>query len=101
MFFALGAPGALTATLGQAGFVEIHERRLQVELQYAARDDALGAAFLGGPVALAYSRFGEDARRSAREEYLASLADYSDGPGYRVPGEFVVASARRPEDAPR
>lgn len=97
MFFALGAPGALTATLERAGFVEIEETRLAVELHYASDDEALGAAFLGGPVALAYSRFDEEARRSAHGEYLASLAAFADGPGYRVPGEFVVASARRIE----
>ena len=95
MFFALGAPGALTAALVQAGFVDIHETRLRSDLHYADDDEALGAAFLGGPVALAASRFDDDARRSAHAEYLSSLAGFADGDGYRVPGEFVVASARR------
>ncbi len=95
MFFALGAPGALTTTLERAGFVDIETTRLIVELRYASDDDALGAAFLGGPVALAASRFDDDERRSAHADYLASLADYADGTGYRVPGEFVIASARR------
>jgi len=54
MFFALGAPGALDATLQQAGFVDIEETRLTVELVYPNDEAALGAAFLGGPVALAY-----------------------------------------------
>lgn len=98
MFFALGAPGALAATLECAGFVDIDTKRLNVELHYASDDDALGAAFAGGPVALAASRFDDDARRSAHADYLASLADYADGNGYRVPGEFVIASARRAEN---
>jgi ubiquinone/menaquinone biosynthesis C-methylase UbiE len=97
MFFALGAPAVLTATLEQAGFVDVEETRLNVELRYADAHDALGAAFLGGPVALAASRFDDEARSSAHEEYLASLADFADGTGYRVPGEFVIASARRAE----
>ncbi|MDP9463900.1 MAG: methyltransferase domain-containing protein [Actinomycetota bacterium] len=99
MFFTLGAPGLLANMLDQAGFVDVEETRLQVELEYAGDEDALGAAFLGGPVALAYSRFDEEARRSAHEEYLASLAEYADDSGYRVPGEFVIVSARRPQQA--
>ncbi len=95
MFFALGAPGALTELLEAAGFVDVEEQRLRVELRYDGDDDALGAAFLGGPVALAYSRFDDDARAGAHREYLASISDFADGSGYRVPGEFVVCSARR------
>jgi len=98
MFFALGTPGALDATLARAGFVDIETTRLDVELCYAGDDDAIGAAFLGGPVALAASRFDDATRRSAHEEYLASLAHHADGAGYRVPGEFVVTSARRADD---
>lgn len=99
LFFVLGAPGMLDATLERAGFVDIETTRLDVELRYSSDDDALGAAFLGGPVALAASRFDDDTRRSAHAEYLASIADYADGTGYRVPGEFVIASARRAEHA--
>jgi ubiquinone/menaquinone biosynthesis C-methylase UbiE len=97
MFFALGNPGALTTLLEGAGFVDIHEERLAVELRYAHADEALGAAFLGGPVALAASRFSADDRAAAHAEYLASIEGFADGTGYRIPGEFVVASARRTE----
>lgn len=96
MFFALGAPGALTETLAQAGFVDVTETRLEVGMDYAGAEEALGAAFRGGPVALAYSRFDETTRRSAHEAYLDSIAVFANGAGYRVPGEFVIASARRP-----
>jgi ubiquinone/menaquinone biosynthesis C-methylase UbiE len=96
MFFALGAEGALTATLSTAGFVDADETRLSVELVYPDADAALGAAFIGGPVALAVSRFTPDVLAEAHGEYLASIAPYADGDGYRLPGEFVVASARRP-----
>jgi len=97
MFFALGAPGALATTFEHAGFVDVETTRLNLDLRYAGGDDALGAAFLGGPVALAASRFDDDARSSAHADYLSSLADFADGTGYRVPGEFVIASARRAE----
>lgn len=94
MFFALGSPGALTATLERAGFVDVVETRLRVDLHYTGDDEALGAAFVGGPVALAYSRFDRDARATAHREYLASIAAFAHGTGYRVPAEFVIASAR-------
>jgi SAM-dependent methyltransferase len=96
MFFALGAPGALSRAMSAAGLVDVDERRLAVELVYPSGDDAAGAAFDGGPVALAASRFDDATARSARAEYLESLAPYADGDGYRVPGEFVIASGRRP-----
>lgn len=96
MFFALGSPGALAETLDQAGFVDVHETRFDAQLAYADAEEALGAAFRGGPVALAYSRFDEATRESAHEAYLDSIAAFADGAGYRVPGEFVVASGRRP-----
>lgn len=97
IFFALGAPGVLATQLGQAGFVGIDCERLSTELEFADDDEAIGAAFLGGPVALAYARFDEPTRRSAEREYLDSLTRYRTRSGsYRVPGEFVVTRATRP-----
>jgi SAM-dependent methyltransferase len=96
-FFALGAPSALSGLLVRGGFVDVDEVRLLVELVYRDAAEAVGAAFLGGPVALAYARFDPATRCAVAEEYLASIDTYRDGHGrYRVPGEFVVASARRP-----
>ena len=71
-------------------------QRLLTTLHYASAEDALGAVFRGGPVALAYSRFDEATRRAVHAEYLNSIAAYRAGDGYRVPGEFVVAAARAP-----
>jgi ubiquinone/menaquinone biosynthesis C-methylase UbiE len=56
-------------------------------------EEACGAAFAGGPVAMAYSRFTDEIREQVHAEYLASIAPYRVGAGYRVPGEFVVAAA--------
>jgi SAM-dependent methyltransferase len=97
-FFALGAPGILTGVLRDAGFVDEREARLSVALDYRDGGEALGAAFLGGPVALAYGRFDTETRDQVADEYLASIEDFrTDNGGYAVPGEFVVASARRPD----
>lgn len=98
LFFALGAPGALTGLLARCGLVDIGEQRLAVELVYDDDEEALGAAFRGGPVALAFAHFDEPTRASAECEYLASIAPWrTPAGGYRVPGEFVVAWARRPD----
>lgn len=96
MFFALGAPGNLAGLAADAGLVEIDERRIHCDLVYDDADSALAAAFLGGPVALAYSRFNSDTKASARAEYLASIEPYHDGDVYRLPGEFVTVNARLP-----
>lgn len=96
MFFAMGAPQTLTETLTGAGFVDVCDSRLEVGIDYADEEAALGAAFRGGPVALAYSRFDETTRQSAHAAYLESIAPFADGTGYRIPGEFVIASGRRP-----
>lgn len=97
LFFALGAPGALATALTRAGFLGVETTRLAVDLPYESAEDALGAAFLGGPVALAASRFDEPTRASAHTDYLESISPWADGGGYRIPGEFVIASARKPE----
>jgi SAM-dependent methyltransferase len=96
-FFALGAPGALTDLLRGAGFVDPAEERLDATLHYCDAEEAVGAAFLGGPVALAYGRFGPATRDQVAAEYLAAIDGHrTDEGAYAVPGEFVVASARRP-----
>jgi SAM-dependent methyltransferase len=96
-FFALGSRGILTGLLRDAGFIDEGEARLCVSLDYRDDDEALGAAFLGGPVALAYGRFDTETRDQVAFEYLASITDFrTDDGGYAVPGEFVVASARLP-----
>jgi ubiquinone/menaquinone biosynthesis C-methylase UbiE len=57
MFFQLGSQDILARSFAEAGFTDIRSKRLEVTLVYASDDDALGAAFRGGPVALAYARF--------------------------------------------
>lgn len=96
MFFALGAPGALVGLAERVGLVDIEDHRVETELVYADDSAAIGAAFLGGPVALAHSRFDELTRTSAYDDYLHSIAPFHDGAGYRIPGEFVIVSGRIP-----
>ncbi len=96
-FFALGGPTVLSDLLERAGFVDVAETRLDVLLGYRDDSEALGAAFLAGPVALAYAMFDSLTRQQVSEAYLESIAPYRHIDGsYSVPGEFVVASGRRP-----
>jgi ubiquinone/menaquinone biosynthesis C-methylase UbiE len=91
MFFQMGTKDALAQTMTMAGFADVTHERLPSTLRYESDEEALGAAFLGGPVALAYSRMDEPTRASAHAEYLASIAKYREGNGYNVAGEFVLA----------
>lgn len=96
MFFGMGAPTALTGSMAEQGFVEITEERIHVVLDFPTEEAALSAAFVGGPVALAYARFDDETKISAHAEYLETIAQYRNGDGYLVPGEFVVATGRKP-----
>lgn len=98
MFFQLGTGDRLALTMAEAGFVDIRADRIVTELRYESDEAACGAAFAGGPVALAYSRFDDATRREAESEYLQSIAAYRAGDGYAIPGEFVVARAHRATD---
>ena len=96
MFFQLGTGPALEVAMREAGLVEVGTDRLSTTLEYDSPDGACGAAFAGGPVALAYSRFDARTRDEAHAEYLASIEPWRHGNQYAVPGEFVVASGTRP-----
>jgi ubiquinone/menaquinone biosynthesis C-methylase UbiE len=90
MFFRLGTGESLYHAFSAAGFREIAARRVETRLLYATPAEACEAAFAGGPVGLAYSRFSNDTKIEAHKEYLASLEPYRHREGYSVPGEFAV-----------
>jgi len=96
LFFHLGTRDMLARSFAEAEFTDIRSERLEVPLVYASDDDALGAAFRGGPVALAYSRFDDATKQAVHTEYLRSIAAYRVGEEYRIPGEFVVAVGVKP-----
>ena len=95
MFFRIGTGDCLERTHAAAGFSNIHTRRFQTTLDYAGAADACEAAFVGGPVALAHSRFMESMKAEAYAEYLGSIEAYRTGNGYAVPGEFVVVAGTK------
>jgi len=96
LFFALGQGAALAELCATAGLTDIRQQRLAAVLGYRDGAEACAAAFIGGPVALAWSRFDAAARARAHERYLAAIGSWRRGTRYELPGEFVVVSASVP-----
>ena len=92
LFFRLGQGDTLARAFFAAKLQNIELRRLATTLVYADADEACNAAFAGGPVALAWSRFDGPVRMRVRARYLEAIEPWRDGQGYRLPGEFVVAA---------
>ena len=61
-------------------------------------NDACDAAFIAGPVALAWSRFDDEVRARVCRRYLRAIESFRDGQRYRIPAEFVIAAAFAPID---
>lgn len=103
MFFRLGGGGGgggdtLADAMQGAGLKNVVTNRISIHAHYANADAACDAAFIAGPVALAYSRFDAATRATVRANYLASIDPWREGAGYSLPGEFVIGSGRRPGD---
>lgn len=96
LFFGLGAPKALSTACEAAGFAGVDERRITTELYFRTADDACLAAFSGGPVALAWSRFSGEVRARVRSQYLAAIEGFRRPDGYFLPGEFIIVSGHKP-----
>jgi ubiquinone/menaquinone biosynthesis C-methylase UbiE len=96
LFFRLGAQGALAGLCADAGFAVTAQHRITTTLDHVDADNACDAAFVGGPVALAWSRFDAEVRARVRAGYLAAIEPWRHGERYHVPGEFVVVSAVAP-----
>lgn len=90
LFFRLGQEGALERLCTEVGVGILEQHRLATTLSYVDVDEACNAAFIGGPVALAWSRFDGEARARVRRQYIESIAAWRHDCGYRIPGEFVV-----------
>ena len=96
LFFRLGQPDTLAQLCTDAKFEAIEQRRIAATLAWADADEACNAAFVGGPVALAWSRFGADVRARVRARYLEAIEPWRQDQGYGVPGEFVIVAAVAP-----
>ena len=95
MFFQLGTGNAQHDLFEQAGFARVRTERIQTLLEYESPESACLAAFAGGPVAMAYSRFDAATRDAAHAEYLESIAGFRRDGRYQIPGEFVVTRGEK------
>jgi len=90
MFFYLGNPTVLDVHFANAGFKDLKTSTINTILHHKTDEEACGAAFAGGPVALAYNKFSDSVKSEAHIEYLDSIKQYKDKDGYKIPGEFVI-----------
>jgi ubiquinone/menaquinone biosynthesis C-methylase UbiE len=97
LFFRLGERDALGRECAEAGFGMIRQHRMAATLSYADANEACKAAFVGGPAALAWSRFDDETRVRVSRRYAAAIARWRrDGvEGFHLPGEFVIATAEK------
>lgn len=95
LFFQQGTGDTLKKSFEMAGFENVEADRFPVNLQYSSQDEAIIAAFAGGPVALAYQKFDAQTKEEAHAEYLDSIAEFRKNGGYSIPGEFVVARGEK------
>lgn len=96
LFFGLGQGTALARRCASTGLQVNLQRRRSDWLHYADAAEACAAAFAGGPVALAWSRFDATVRERVQLRYLESIAAWRHGLGYRVPAEFLIVVVERP-----
>lgn len=95
MFFNLGESEVLSYPFKNAGFTDIKLTKIDTQLTYSSAEEACEAAFLGGPVAMAYARFDEPTRLEAKSEYIASIEPFKTKNGYQIPGEFVICTGSK------
>ncbi|MDN3920307.1 hypothetical protein [Roseateles violae] len=96
LFFGLGQGDALARRCAAAGLELRLQRRRSDSLDYADADAACAAAFAGGPVAQAWSRFDAEARARTQRRYLDAIALWGDGRGgYKMPAEYLIVVGHR------
>jgi hypothetical protein len=96
LFFGLGHDAALLRRCTSAGLRVTLQHRRSDSLDYVDAAGACAAAFSGGPVALAWSRFDATVRERVQLRYLESIASFRHGIGYRIPAEYLIVLAERP-----
>ena len=93
LFFDLASDVSWSTACTRAALEVVALRRLDAVLSYGNADDACDAVLVGGPVALAWSRFDGATRARVRRRYLESIEPCRRGAGYEVPSEFVIVTA--------
>lgn len=92
-FFQLGRHRAADEACTLASLRVVSTSRMVTALHYPSDRAACDAATLGGPVALAWSRFDAKTRTRVEQRYLDSLMPWRSATGFLVPAEFVIVLA--------
>ena len=90
LFFRLGQGEALAQSCAEAGLTVTFSHRKDDSLWHADAAAACEAAFAGGPVALAWSRFDAETRGRVRAHYLDAISPWREGAAYSLPAQFVL-----------
>lgn len=93
LFFSLGS--RLPALCDESGLEVFDHRRIRSTLEYVDAKQACAAAFVGGPVALAWSRFDAPTRERVLQRYLQAIDPWRSDCAYSIPGEFIITGARK------
>jgi ubiquinone/menaquinone biosynthesis C-methylase UbiE len=96
LFFSLGHQDTLARLCTEAQLEVVDSHRIAATLIYADVCEACNAAFVGGPVALAWSRFSTVVRARVSARYAEAIEPWRRGVGYEIPAEFVIVSAVAP-----
>ena len=87
LFFRLGQGDTLVQFCSDAKFKAASRRRC------SDADEACDAALVGGPAALAWSRFDAGVRARVRARYAVAIEPWRRSGGCELPGEFVLVAA--------
>ena len=96
LFFQLGQGEALARLCLDANLEVGEPLRVTATLVYTDAEAACGAAFAGGPVALAWSHFDDATRARVCTRYIEAITPWRHGKGFRLPAEFVILTAIKP-----
>jgi ubiquinone/menaquinone biosynthesis C-methylase UbiE len=95
LFFRLGQPNILARMCENAALEAIQQKRIATTLKFANAEETCHAFFAGGPVALAWSRFNDEARTRVQKRYVESIQVWQQVEGFDIPSEFLVLWANK------
>ena len=95
--YEMGGPGELAALLTAAGFADVRETRVTHPVLFASEEAYLRSVLKGTPIGHSLSEEEPDVQAHVLARTRENLARHRvDDGSYRMTGEAVVASARKP-----
>ena len=95
--YEMGGPGELVALLKAAGFADAREARVERPIAFASEEAYMRSILKGTPIGHSLSEEEPDVQRQVLARTKENLARHRAADGsYRMTGEAVVVSARKP-----